>query len=73
MTCSWSANLKSSPASCRRITVIVTGKSWPLIASRSAENREHRNATHCRPVATKHGLAHACRVLWNTNEFVFVD
>ena len=23
--------------------------------------------------ATKHGLAHACRLLFNTNEFVFVD
>jgi Protein of unknown function (DUF1553)/Protein of unknown function (DUF1549)/Planctomycete cytochrome C len=23
--------------------------------------------------AAKHGLAHACRLLWNTNEFVFVD
>jgi hypothetical protein len=23
--------------------------------------------------AAKHGLAHACRVIWNTNEFVFVD
>ena len=23
--------------------------------------------------ATRHGLAHACRLLWNTNEFVFVD
>jgi hypothetical protein len=23
--------------------------------------------------ATKHGLAHACRLLWNTNEFVFID
>jgi hypothetical protein len=25
------------------------------------------------PYATKHGLAHACRLLFNTNEFVFVD
>ena len=23
--------------------------------------------------AAKHGLANACRVIWNTNEFVFVD
>ena len=23
--------------------------------------------------AAKHGLAHACRLLWNTNEFVFID
>ena len=23
--------------------------------------------------AARHGLAHACRLLWNTNEFVFVD
>jgi hypothetical protein len=23
--------------------------------------------------ATKHSLAHACRLLWNTNEFVFID
>ena len=23
--------------------------------------------------ATKHGLANACRLLWNTNEFVFID
>jgi hypothetical protein len=23
--------------------------------------------------ATNHGLAQACRLLWNTNEFVFID
>ncbi len=23
--------------------------------------------------AAKHGLAHACRLLWNTNEFIFID
>jgi hypothetical protein len=23
--------------------------------------------------AAEHGLAHACRLIWNTNEFVFVD
>ena len=23
--------------------------------------------------AAKHGLAHACLLLWNTNEFVFID
>jgi hypothetical protein len=23
--------------------------------------------------AAQHGLAHACRLLWNTNEFVFID
>jgi hypothetical protein len=25
------------------------------------------------PFSAKHGLAHACLLLWNTNEFVFVD
>jgi Protein of unknown function (DUF1553)/Protein of unknown function (DUF1549)/Planctomycete cytochrome C len=46
-----------------------------VAAYRLALGREpHDDERHALAAyATKHGLAHACRLLWNTNEFVFID
>ena len=43
---------------------------FELILGREPTNRESTVVTE---YAAKHGLANACRFLWNSNEFMFVD
>jgi hypothetical protein len=68
--------VRQSQAFARRLAAVTSEPRERVIAAyRLALGREPR-ADECDALAAyaaAHGLAHACRLLWNTNEFVFVD
>ena len=68
--------VRQAQASARRLEQTLAEPSARIVAAyRLALGREPGRAEReaLTAYATKHGLAHACRLLWNTNEFVFVD
>ena len=49
-------------------------RSTPRVALALGRPADGRGADDAdRTIARKHGLANACRLIFNTNEFVFVD
>ena len=73
-TCSWSDRPSTSPSAAGRRSSDEPGRqierriAWPSAAQPTAEERDALTA-----YVKKHGLANACRLLFNTNEFLFVD
>ena len=60
----------------RRLEQTISDPAQRIVAAyRLAFGREPRDDERdaLTAYAAKHGLAHACRLLWNTNEFVFID
>ena len=68
--------VRQSQAFARRLEDAAQRPGTRIVAAyRLALGREPRDPERdaLAAYAAKHGLAHACRLLWNTNEFVFVD
>jgi len=68
--------VRQSQEFARRLEGIYRDRDAQIVAAyRFALGREPRAQERdaLAAFAAKHGLAHACRVIWNTNEFVFVD
>ncbi len=73
MTCSSCVNQKNSRTGSSDTPRIIARASLAAFRLALAREPDRSELDSLAAYAKKHGLANACRLLFNTNEFAFVD